>query len=125
MESHLNKAAIAFIAFVALVATENSAHACYGSPMLTPFGHTSTMTMTVRSGRPRDIAFSSLGPVTSTTVDKRPAHGAVVVDSFGRVVYRSRPNFIGEDSFRYSRRGFDHLNKPIVTYMQVAVKVVR
>ena len=121
----MNRIAIAFIAFVLLVATEGSAQACYGSPMVTPFGHTSTMTMTVRSGRPCDIAFNSLGPVTSTTVEKRPAHGAVVVDSFGRVIYKSRPNFVGEDSFRYNRRGLDHLNKPIVTYMQVAVKVTR
>jgi hypothetical protein len=112
------------LAAVFVVTTSAPALACYGSPMLTPFGQTSTSTMTVRSGRPCDISFSSFGPVTNTAVEQRPRHGVVVVDGFGRVIYKSRPKFVGDDSFRYARHGLNHLGKPIVARAQIAVKVI-
>jgi hypothetical protein len=81
--------------------------------------------MTVRSGKRCSIVLNnSAGPTQpGADVVQRPSHGSLSVAGY-RVVYASRPGFVGSDSFTYARRGLGAgSNRPVVRTVRVAVTV--
>lgn len=48
---------------------------------------------------------------------------ALVIGSGNRIVYRSRPGFVGSDAFAYVRHGLDRYNSPVTRTVRVAVTV--
>jgi hypothetical protein len=80
-------------------------------------------TMTVRSGKTCSLNFRSKGPTHQTVILVRPSHGTVSVGAVGRVTYRSRPGYVGSDTFTYARRGFDARNSPMNATIRIAVTV--
>ena len=79
--------------------------------------------MTVRTGKPCHVNFRSAGPTGQTQVVARPSNGTVLIGSVGRLTYRSRPGFVGSDSFTYARRGFDARKNPMNATIRVLVTV--
>jgi hypothetical protein len=58
----------------------------------------------------------------SASLVSNAKNGSVTV-SGGRIVYTSRPGFVGDDEFSYARRGLNHQNEAVVRTVNVAVKV--
>jgi len=65
----------------------------------------------------------SFGPIHSAEIVQRPSNGTVVVEAPHRIVYRSRPGYVGNDSFTYARRGLDMRNNPVVRTVRISVRV--
>ncbi len=62
--------------------------------------------MTVSSGARCGIKLSrSRGPTYGAHIVQRASHGTVSVDGSNQIVYRSRPGYVGSDSFTYARTG--------------------
>jgi hypothetical protein len=80
-------------------------------------------TMYAVSGKRCSIVVTrSAGPVFSSRLVSPPRNGSVSVQGM-RVVYTSRPGFVGEDRFVYARQGMDALNQSITRTVEVNVKV--
>ena len=79
--------------------------------------------MTVRSGKPCHVNFRSRGPTDRTEIVARPSNGTVTLGAIGRLTYRSRPGFVGSDTFAYARRGLDARNNPMNARIRVSVTV--
>jgi hypothetical protein len=80
--------------------------------------------MTARSGRPCSIRMRhSAGPTSGATIVQRPSSGTVTIGSGQRITYRSRPGFVGSDSFTYARHGLDRYNNRVTRTIRVAVRV--
>ena len=82
--------------------------------------------MTVSSGAPCSMRMrSSVGPTYSAEIVQRPSNGAATVEGANRIVYRSRPGYVGSDAFAYARRGESIGGSPVVRTVRIAVSVVR
>jgi Bacterial Ig domain len=80
--------------------------------------------MTVSSGDRCSIRMRhSAGPMHSAEIVQRPSNGTVVIEPPHRIVYRSRPGYVGNDSFTYARRGMDTRNNPSVRTVRISVRV--
>ncbi len=79
--------------------------------------------MTVRSGGTCDAMFRSLGPTSRTVILARPSNGSVSVDSIGRITYKAREGYVGNDTFTYARRGMTSRNTPMNATVRVSVRV--
>ena len=81
--------------------------------------------MTVKSGRTCGIRLRrSSGPTFSASIVQRPSSGTVSIGASNRIVYKSRPGFVGNDAFTYARHGRDKYNSPVTRTVRVAVRVV-
>src|SRR5436305_2027572 len=99
-----------------LAFTSSSAFACSGSYTGTHPNGDTTGVMTVQSGKGCGYRFrSSMGPTYGVKVLQRPSHGTIHVTAQHGVYYRSRPGYVGTDSFSYARYGLDMWNKPRTT----------
>lgn len=79
--------------------------------------------MTVRSGQRCYMWLQrSPGPMTSVVIVNRPANGTLSTAG-QRIVYASRPGFVGRDSFTYARHGRDRYGNRSVKTVRVAVTV--
>ena len=79
--------------------------------------------MTARSGRPCSIRMTnSAGPTSGASIVQRPSGGTVAIGSGNRIIYPSRPGFVGSDSFTYARHGLDRYNSPVTRTIRVAVR---
>src|SRR5437868_5420932 len=75
--------------------------------------------MKVQSGKPCAIWFRSSGPIHSVQIVKRPAHGTVSIGEVKKVIYQSRPGYMGPDSFTYAYVGRTANNvrgRAVITY---------
>jgi hypothetical protein len=80
--------------------------------------------MTVSSGAPCGWGLGgSDGPIYSTHIVQRPSHGTAYVPGGHRVIYRSRPGYVGSDSFTYQLRGESHAGVPVAYTVRVSVNV--
>ncbi len=79
--------------------------------------------MTVRTGKPCHLNFRSSGPTLRTDVIARPSNGTVTLGSVGRLTYRSRPGFVGNDTFTYARRGMSSSGGAMDAKVRVQVTV--
>lgn len=81
--------------------------------------------MTVSSGDPCFIRLrTSSGPIFSAAIVQRPSNGTVVIEAPHRIIYRSRPGYVGNDSFTYVRRGLAAINSaPIERTVRINVRV--
>ncbi len=80
--------------------------------------------MTVSSGAEcRIVMKHSRGPTYSAHIVDRPSHGTATVASGNRIVYRSRPGYVGSDSFAYARRGETHAGAPTTRTVRISVNV--
>ena len=80
--------------------------------------------MTADSGKPCPIRFKhSSGPTYNVEIVQRPANGTLQIGGMQRLVYTSRPGFVGQDAFVFARRGLTKVGIPTVRTVQVAVTV--
>jgi hypothetical protein len=80
-------------------------------------------TMYATSGRPCGIVVQHTnGPMFSAELVQIAKNGKVVVAG-GKIVYTSRPGYVGEDQFTYARRGMNNRNEPVVRTVNVTVQV--
>jgi hypothetical protein len=78
--------------------------------------------MFVVSGRRCGAIFRTAGPTFGARVLQQPAHGRVAIQG-SRIVYFSRPDYVGEDRFIFARDGLDTLNKPRTNTVEMHVRV--
>ena len=79
--------------------------------------------MFATSGRRCGIMIGrSRGPIFSSSLVSNAKNGTVTVSGV-RIIYTSRPGFVGDDEFTYARRGLNRQNEPVVRTVNVAVKV--
>jgi hypothetical protein len=70
-------------------------------------------TMTVKSGATCGTPFrGSIGATHGVKILQRPAHGTLQVTSGHGVYYRSRPGYVGADTFSFTRYGLDMQGNP-------------
>lgn len=106
-----------------IVLSAPPALACRVPTIRTLDNQTVTGYMFANSERPCSIIVTnSFGPIFTTALVNNARNGTVTV-SAGRVVYKSRAGFVGDDEFTYARRGLNGRNEPIVRTVNVAVKV--
>jgi hypothetical protein len=80
--------------------------------------------MTVSSGDRCSIRLrNSTGPTFSAEIVQRPSNGTVIVEAPHRFIYRSRPGYVGNDTFTYARQGLDTRNNKAVRTVRVQVTV--
>jgi hypothetical protein len=81
--------------------------------------------MRVTSGDPCGYRLrDTLSPVHATVIAQRPSNGTATVD-VNRIRYRSRPGFVGNDTFIYAMHGHRALSgSPAVWRVRVHVTVV-
>ncbi|MBR0776944.1 hypothetical protein JQ625_19075 [Bradyrhizobium diazoefficiens] len=80
-------------------------------------------TMYAASGKRCSITvMRTPGPVFSARVVTQPSNGSVSING-NRVIYLSRPGYVGDDRFVYARQGLDAVNRPITRTVDVSVKV--
>ncbi len=80
--------------------------------------------MTVSSGDRCSIRMAiSSGPNHSTEIVQRPSNGTVATEAPHRVIYRSRPGYVGNDIFVFAWRGLSNINAPVVRTVRVNVRV--
>ena len=58
------------------------------------------------------VAVEGTGPIAQIDIIKN-----------SKIVYTSKPNFVGEDSFSYIRRGLTNANEPLTATVNVTVQV--
>lgn len=111
---------------VILFAWIAEASALCSVPLIREFGNqTVDGRMAVSSGDRCAIRMrSSTGPIHSVEIVQRPANGTVVIEPPHRTIYRSRPGYVGNDSFTYARRGLTTGGSPVVRTVRVNVTVV-
>jgi hypothetical protein len=92
------------------------AFACSGHYAGTNSEGDSAGVMMVKSGKWCGYRFrSSLGPTYGVKIVRQPSHGSVRVNSRHGVYYRSRPGYVGTDTFAYARYGLTMQNAPRTT----------
>jgi hypothetical protein len=107
-----------------ILSSAPAALACRVPLIRTLDNQTVTGTMFATSGRPCDIiVHHTHGPILTTALVSKARNGTVAVVAGGRVIYTSRPGFVGDDEFTYARRGLNNHNEPIVRSVNVTVKV--
>jgi hypothetical protein len=112
-------------AALAFVLSCEPAVACSVPYIRTFAGHTVAGAMTVKSGKPCSIALRhSRGPMHGATIVQQSNSGAASVGSAGRIVYRSRAGYAGQDSFTYSRQGRDTQDRSVVRTVRMQVTVI-
>lgn len=79
--------------------------------------------MQVKSGKSCSVGFTSLGPMETVKVVKRPSHGKVETNQAMSVKYTANAGYVGTDGFAYARVGRDRLNNPTVRTIEVSVTV--
>ena len=80
-------------------------------------------TMYVMSGKRCSLVMlRSRGPTFITRLVAQAEHGHVSVEG-NRVVYVSRPGFVGSDHFVYLKAGLDTINRPVSRTVEVSVNV--
>ncbi len=109
---------------VALVlSTQASAGTCSVPFIRTLNNQTVEGTMFAVTGKRCSIILTrSMGPTFGTRLVSPPSNGAVSI-SGNRIVYVSRPGFVGEDHLVYAREGQDMLNHPVTRTVNLTVKV--
>jgi hypothetical protein len=102
-----------------------SARACSVPYIRTLNNQTVDGHMTARSGRPCSIRMrTSAGPTSGASIVQHPANGTLSIGGGNRIIYRSRPGFVGSDAFAYARHGLDRYNSPVTRTVRVAVRVI-
>jgi len=80
--------------------------------------------MTVSSGAPCSIKLKhSRGPTYGAHIVQRASNGTVAVDGSNRIVYRSRPGYVGSDSFTYARTGESRVGDAVTRTVRIRVTV--
>ena len=80
--------------------------------------------MTADSGKPCPIRFKhSSGPTFNVEIVQRPASGTLRVVEMQRIIYTSRPGFVGQDAFVFARRGLTKVGVSTVRTIEVSVTV--
>src|SRR6266850_2975960 len=115
---------VGFVCFFVAAFIAESADACSVPNGTELANQTTAGRMTVRTGKPCGVRMIfSRGPTYSVEIAQRPRNGTTTVDPPHRIVYRSRPGFVGSDTFTYVRRGLDTQNNPVVRTVEFAVTV--
>lgn len=109
-----------FLAVGLIIFCADAALAC-DMPWMT--GGAKRSWMKVQSGKPCAIWFRSSGPIYSVQIVKRPAHGTASVGEAKKVIYQSRPGYMGPDSFSYAYVGRSAGNVPGRQVITFAVTV--
>jgi len=79
--------------------------------------------MVVSSGTPCSVKLKrSLGPTYGFHTAERPSHGSVAVGD-NRITYRSRPGYVGADSFVFQSRGETRQGNPNTIAARIRVTV--
>jgi hypothetical protein len=118
---------ISGLAVVVLLAMSADAAARCSVPMIPTFNNqTVDGRMTLNSGATCAIRLvNSAGPTYSSEIMQRPSQGTLTMGGNNRIIYRSRPGFVGADSFTYARRGLSTGGAPVVRTVRIAVNVTR
>ena len=114
----------AFVATVGLALLPFPAEACMSKSVKMRDNGTAQRYMEVRSGRSCSIGFTSMGPMSSVKIVRRPSHGKVESDHFMRVKYTANKGYTGPDSYAYARVGQDSKANSTVRTIEVTVKVI-
>ncbi len=116
---------LALSGFMLLILGADAWAACSGSRVFAVENSTAEARIRVTSGDPCGYRLRhSFGPIHKTVVVQRPAHGTVTID-VNRVRYRSRPGFVGNDTFAYARHGLRMIDgTPVFYAYRVNVTVV-
>ena len=80
-------------------------------------------TMTTTTGRDCRMGANPLNS-DSISFTQPPRNDTVTIPAAGVVVYKSKPGFVGEDSFAFTRSGYDDFKTRVVQRIRVAVTVV-
>ncbi|MGJ4941316.1 hypothetical protein ACQR1W_12150 [Bradyrhizobium sp. HKCCYLS1011] len=108
---------------LAALGSQASAAVCVVPKYRTLANQTVQGNMFVASGkRCGVVSLITAGPTFGPRVLQQPAHGRVSIEG-RRVVYISRPGYVGEDSFVFARDGLDTLNKPRTNTIEMHVQV--
>jgi hypothetical protein len=107
-----------------LCATGAQALAC-SVPFIRTFDNqTVDGAMTARTAKPCTIHLRrTTGPMYGARIVERPAHGTASVGAGHRIVYLSRPGYVGRDAFTYARTGLTRHNAGVARAVRVAVIV--
>jgi hypothetical protein len=113
------------IACLMLIALSVEAAARCSVPVIRTFeNQTVDGRMWASSGKPCTIRFlSSSGPIHRVEIVQRPTNGSVQVGGILSLIYKSRPGFVGSDSFTYARHGLTKGGAPTTRTVRVAVTV--
>jgi hypothetical protein len=68
------------------------------------------------------ILTRSVGPTFGTKLVSPPSNGLASIDG-NRIIYVSRPGFVGEDHLVYARVGQDISNHPVTRTVNLTVRV--
>jgi hypothetical protein len=80
--------------------------------------------MMADSGKPCPIRFKhSSGPTFNVEIVQRPSSGTLRVVEMQRIIYTSRPGFVGQDAFVFARRGLTKVGVSTVRTIEVSVTV--
>jgi hypothetical protein len=116
-----------FLAAAFALAT-TAAHAeskCYTPGFVSLLNQTVTAHMTAESGKACGIRLASTdGTVTGTSIAAAPKFGRASTAST-RVIYTSKPGYVGRDVFTYRRDLIDRYGAPARKLVIVEVDVVR
>ena len=84
---------------------------------------TSIATMYATSGKPCSvILISSPGPMLSARIIAQPSNGRASIQG-PRIVYISRPGYVGDDRFTYARSGMNARSELVTGTVEMNVKV--
>jgi hypothetical protein len=80
-------------------------------------------TMYATSGKPCGvILISSPGPIFNARIITQPSNGRASIQG-PRIVYLSRPGYVGDDRFTCARSGMDARSQPVSRTVEMSVKV--
>ena len=80
--------------------------------------------MTVNSGARCSIKLKhSSGPTYGAHIVQRASNGTATVDGSNRIVYRSRPGYVGSDAFTYARTGESRVGDAVTRTVRISVTV--
>jgi hypothetical protein len=117
------KFCVAVIGLLFSTSVASAASLCNVPSIRTFDNQTASGTMYATSGRPCGIVVQHTnGPMFSAELVQNAKNGKVVVIG-GKIVYTSRPGYVGEDQFTYARRGMNNRNEPVVRTVNVTVQV--
>jgi hypothetical protein len=110
-------------ALLAAVGSQALAANCAGTRVNTLANQTVQGDMFAVSGKPCGrVLLGSRGPTTGVRVLQQPSHGSATVRGL-RVVYVSRPGYVGDDRFVFAWEGKDTLNQPRTNTVEMHVRV--
>jgi hypothetical protein len=110
---------------VALLCTTGAQALACSVPLIRMFDNqTVDGAMTARTAKPCSINLQrTLGAMYSARIVERPTHGTASVGAGNRIIYLSRPGYVGRDAFTYARAGLNRHNASVVHTVRVAVTV--